>query len=105
MKAALREQPQEFQKPNAKEDESESAKLAQPVRSKQKATGSNATKKAVTTKSSKKGKLSAPPVDQSLDIRPSDKTPLPDFCGRKTAQEHAESVDGNHLLAKAPRKL
>ena len=54
MKAALREQPQEFQETDAKEDES--AKLAQPVRSKQKATGSKATKKAVTTKSSKKGK-------------------------------------------------
>ena len=81
MKAALREQPQEFQETDAKEDES--AKLAQPVRSKQKATGSKATKKAVTTKSSKKGKLSAPPVDQSLDIRPSDKTSLPDFADEK----------------------
>ena len=40
-------------------------------------------KKATTTKSSKKGKLPAVPVDEALDIRPSGKTSLPDFADEK----------------------
>ena len=79
--AALRQLPQEAQPSNA--DENEPAERSQPARAKQKATRSKSGTKPGATKSSKKGKLSAPPVDPSLDIRPANGVSLPDFADQK----------------------
>lgn len=81
IKAALRQLPQESQPLNA--DENEPSEHSQPVRAKQKATRSKAGTKRGSTKSSKKGKLTAPPVDASLDIKPANGISLPDFADQK----------------------